>query len=164
MLEAALEGATSASGELVCHFRPMCDRIGAKDDWALALASTLAEAAGARLMVSDAPQGLFIGFAGAGEDPRRAEEAWLLAREATHAHSRRWCRGFAQAVDNALDARIGEPETKARVERVVAWLAIDEPVETTPAPVLEAEGRDAERGRRAGERMARRLDPGSERR
>lgn len=160
MLEAALAGAHHASGELVCHSRPMCDRIGARDDWALALAATLAEAAGARLVVSDAPQGLFIGFAGAGEDPQRAEEAWFRAREATADRSRQWRRGFAQAIDNALDARIEAPETKVRVERVAAWLAIEEPGESTSAPVLEADGRDAERGRRAGARMARSLNSG----
>ena len=136
------------------HLRPVCSTVDEAEGWPVVLAATLAEAAGAHLMVGTSPTGTTITFAGAGEDSVRAESAFLKALKTTEGRSRSWCAGFAAAVDEELDALIDEPATRARVGRVARWLEHDR---SAAAPLLEVDGRGGRAGAEQGRKAARAL-------
>lgn len=110
--------------------------------WAEALGATLAEATGARAVVTDGPLGTALAFAGAGADPEVASSAWRMLAEVAEGRSERWCAGFAAAIDERLDATIAQRAVCARVARVAAWLDAGITSACAEAPLLAVDDDD----------------------
>ncbi|HEY5657919.1 MAG TPA: hypothetical protein VIY27_09035 [Myxococcota bacterium] len=124
-------------------------------EWAVVLGATLAEALGAQLLRCPGPTGLCLSFAGAGRDPELAQAAWRSLHAQAKGRSAAWCRGFAAAIDNRLDATIAEPAVRARVERVIAWLDADPLVGAGDGvPLLDVEDDECVPGADAGQAVA----------